>query len=41
MIAEDLKESIDDIEYLCAGINHMSFYQKLLKLVQVKTSSKT
>ena len=32
MIAEDLKESIDDIEYLCAGINHMSFYQKITKI---------
>jgi alpha-galactosidase len=32
MIAEDLEESIDDIEYLCAGINHMSFYQKITKI---------
>ena len=32
MIAEDLEESIDDIEYLCVGINHMSFYQKITKI---------
>ena len=25
-LAEDLNENISDISYLCAGINHMSFY---------------
>ena len=28
MLAKDLGENIEDIEYLCAGINHMAFYQK-------------
>jgi len=31
MLAEDLGENIEDIEYLCAGINHMAFYQKFVK----------
>ena len=26
LLAKDLNENISDIEYLCAGINHMSFY---------------
>ena len=30
-ISEDLGENIEDIEYLCAGINHMAFYQKFVK----------
>ena len=28
MLAEDLNEKINDINYQCAGINHMSFFQK-------------
>ena len=28
MLANDLGEDIDDIKYLCAGINHMAFYQE-------------
>ena len=31
MLAKDLGENIEDIEYLCAGINHMAFYQKFVK----------
>jgi len=31
MLAKDLGEKIDDIEYLCVGINHMAFYQKFEK----------
>ncbi len=31
MLAKDLNEKIEDIDYLCAGINHMAFYKKLLK----------
>ena len=31
MLADDLGEEINDIEYLCAGINHMAFYQKFEK----------
>ena len=31
MLAKDLNEDINDMEYLCAGINHMSFYQKIKK----------
>ena len=31
MLANDLEEDIDDINYLCAGINHMAFYQKFEK----------
>ena len=31
MLAKDLNENINDINYLCAGINHMAFYQKFEK----------
>ena len=31
MLARDLNEKIEDIDYLCAGINHMAFYKKFLK----------
>ena len=31
MLADDLGEKIDDIDYVCAGINHMAFYQKFKK----------
>ena len=31
MLADDLGEKIEDIDYLCAGINHMAFYQKFTK----------
>ena len=31
MLAKDLGEEIEDIDYLCAGINHMAFYQKFEK----------
>ena len=31
MLANDLNEKIDDIEYECAGINHMAFYKKFVK----------
>ena len=31
MLASDLSEKIEDINYLCAGINHMAFYQKFEK----------
>jgi alpha-galactosidase len=31
MLAKDLGEKIEDIDYLCAGINHMAFYQKFEK----------
>tara|TARA_Y100000996_G_scaffold387125_1_gene345671 strand:+ start:108 stop:1472 length:1365 start_codon:yes stop_codon:yes gene_type:complete len=31
MLAEDLGENIENIDYLCAGINHMAFYQKFEK----------
>ena len=31
MLAQDLGEDINDIDYLCAGINHMAFYQKFNK----------
>ena len=34
MLARDLGENIEDIEYLCAGINHMAFYQKFEKKSQ-------
>ena len=27
MLAQDLGEDISDIDYLCAGINHMAFYR--------------
>ena len=36
MLAQDLNENIDDINFHCAGINHMAFYQKLEKKVLVK-----
>ena len=32
MLANDLGEDINDIKYLCAGINHMAFYQEFKKL---------
>ena len=31
MLAKDLNEDINDIDYFCAGINHMAFYQKFRK----------
>ena len=31
MLAKDLNEDINNIEYLCAGINHMAFYKKFEK----------
>ena len=31
MLAKDLNEDIKDINYICAGINHMAFYQKFEK----------
>ena len=31
MLAGDLEEDINDIDYSCAGINHMAFYQKFKK----------
>ena len=31
MLARDLGENIEDIDYLCAGINHMAFYKKFEK----------
>ena len=31
MLAKDLNEDFNDIDYLCAGINHMAFYQKFRK----------
>ena len=31
MLARDLNEKIEDIDYLCAGINHMAFYKKFTK----------
>ena len=31
MLADDLGEKIEDIDYVCAGINHMAFYQKFKK----------
>ena len=31
MLAKDLGEKIEDIDYLCAGINHMAFYKKFEK----------
>jgi len=33
MLAEDLGENIENIEYLCVGINHMAFYQKFEKKI--------
>ena len=35
MLAQDLGEDINDIDYLCAGINHMAFYQNFKKRVPV------
>ena len=32
MLAEDLKENINNIDYECAGINHMAFFQKFKKI---------
>jgi len=34
MLAKDLEENIKDIDYLCAGINHMAFYKKFEKKTQ-------
>jgi len=31
MLAKDLGENIENIDYLCVGINHMAFYQKFEK----------
>ena len=31
MLAKDLGEKIEDIDYLCVGINHMAFFQKFEK----------
>ena len=31
MLARDLNENIENINYLCAGINHMAFYKKFSK----------
>ena len=31
MLAKDLGEKIEDIDYLCAGINHMAFYKRFEK----------
>ncbi len=33
MLAKDLGENIEDIDYLCAGINHMAFYKKFEKKI--------
>ena len=33
MLANDLGENIDDIEYSCSGINHMAFYTKFEKKI--------
>ena len=33
MLAKDLGENIQDIDYLCVGINHMAFYQKFEKKI--------
>ena len=32
MLAEDLGEDLQDIEYTCAGINHMAFFLKFEKI---------
>ena len=31
MLARDLNEKLENIDYLCAGINHMAFYKKFSK----------
>jgi alpha-galactosidase len=36
MLADDLGEKIEDIDYVCAGINHMAFYQKFQKNLIMK-----
>ena len=36
MLANDLGENIKDIDYLCAGINHMAFYKKFEKKIDGK-----
>ena len=33
MLAKDLDENINDIDYLCGGINHMAFYKKFEKKI--------
>ena len=33
MLARDLNEKIENIDYLCAGINHMAFYKKFSKKI--------
>ena len=33
MLAKDLEENINDIEYLCGGIIHMAFYKKFEKKI--------
>ena len=38
MLAKDLNEDINNIEYLCAGINHMAFYKKFEKKIEGKTN---
>jgi len=38
MLAKDLGEKIEDIDYLCVGINHMAFYQKFEKKSNGDTS---
>ena len=38
MLAKDLNEDINNIEYLCAGINHMAFYKKFEKKIEGKAN---
>ena len=38
MLARDLNEKIEDIDYLCAGINHMAFYKKFEKKIEGKAN---
>ena len=38
MLAKDLGENIEDINYLCAGINHMAFYKKFEKKANGKSA---
>ena len=33
MLAKDLDENVNDIDYLCGGINHMAFYKKFEKKI--------